>query len=79
MSLSSPNLGLIARDVRFWYAMLCDDWDKRGGDAARLRSEASRIEDDGVLRGYVRDEDGVKRSVSGLESSLWLFTPSNFE
>ena len=79
VSLSSPNLGLIARDVRFWYAMLCDDWDKRGGDAARLRSEASRIEDDGVLRGYVRDEDGVKRSVSGLESSLWLFSPSIFE
>ena len=79
VSLSSPNLGLIARDVRFWYAMLCDDWDKRGGDAARIRSEASRIEDDGVLRGYVRDEDGVKRSVSGLESSLWLFSPSNFE
>ncbi|KAL3806034.1 hypothetical protein ACHAXA_005244 [Cyclostephanos tholiformis] len=79
VSLSSPNLGLIARDVRSWYAMLCDDWEKRGGDAARLRSDASKIEDEGVLKGYVRDVDGVKRSVSGLESSLWLFSPSTFK
>jgi hypothetical protein len=79
VSLSSPNLGLIARDVRCWYAMLCDDWDRRGGDAARLRSDASMIEDEGALRGYVRDANGAKRSVSGMESSLWLFSPSNFK
>lgn len=79
VSLSSPNLGLIARDVRVWYAYLCDMEEKRKADGDRLRSEAWKIEDDGVLRGFVRDEEGVKQFVSGLESSLWLFSPSDFE
>lgn len=79
VSLSSPNLGLIARDVRVWYAHLCDMEEKRKADGDRLRSDAWKIEDDGVLRGFVRDEVGVKQFVSGLESSLWLFNPSDFE
>jgi len=53
--------------------------EKRKADGDRLRSEAWKIEDDGVLRGFVRDEEGVKQFVSGLESSLWLFNPSDFE
>jgi len=80
VSLSSPNLGLIARDVRLWYANLCNTWDKRKGDADRLRMEARKIEDEGVLKDYVRlDGTGEKRSVSGLESSLWIFSPGDFE
>jgi len=80
VSLSSPNLGLIARDVRLWYANLCNNWDKRKGDADRLREEARKIEDEGVLKDYVRiDGTGVKRSVSGLESSLWIFSPGDFD
>ena len=41
MTSSSPNLGLlIARDVRLWYAMLCDNW----RDTAQLlqRSRTSK-------------------------------------
>ena len=80
VSLSSPNLGLIARDVRLWYATLCNNWDKRKGDADRLREEAMMIEDEGVLKDYVRlDGVGEKRSISGLESSLWIFSPGDFE
>ena len=78
VALSSPSLGLIARDVRVWFALLCDDWDKRKGDADRLRSEALKIED-GVLKDFVRDENGTKRSVSGIESSLWLLSPLDFK
>lgn len=79
VSLSAPNLGLIARDVRVWYAYLCSVETKRKSDCDRLRSDACKIEDYGVLRGYVRDQEGVKQKVSGLESSLWLFSPSDFE
>lgn len=79
VSLTSPNLGLIARDVRLWYAMLCDNWEKRKGDADRIRLDALKIEDEGVLKGYVRDENGVKKTASSLESSLWLFSPNDFE
>jgi len=80
VSLSSTNLGLIARDVRLWYANLCNNWDKRKSDADRLRMEARKIEDEGVLKDYVRlDGSGEKRSVSGLESSLWIFSPGDFE
>jgi len=83
VSSSSPNLGLIARDVRLWYAMLCDNWEKREGDADRLRLGALKIEEEGVLKGFVRGAswgEGDKRmSVSGLESSLWLLSPLDFE
>ena len=74
ISLSSPNLALIARDVRLEYALLCDKWDKRKGDARKFRVDASRIEDEGVLK-----EFGGNTAVSGLVSSLWLFGPSNFK
>jgi len=79
VSLTSPNLGLIARDVRLWYAMLCDNWEKRKGDADRIRLDALKIEDEGVLKGYLRDENDVKKTASSLESSLWLFSPNDFE
>ena len=78
VALSSPSLGLIARDVRLWFALLCDDWNKRKGGADRLHSEALKIED-GVLKDFVRDENGTKRSVSGIESSLWLLSPLDFK
>ena len=71
---------MIARDVRLWYAMLCDNWEKRKGDADRIRLDALKIEDEGVLKGYLRDENsGVKKTASSLESSLWLFSPNDFE
>ena len=54
---SSPSLGLIARDVRLWYASLCDGWEKRKGDADRLRRAAAMIEKEGVLKGFATDED----------------------
>ncbi|KAL7539049.1 hypothetical protein ACHAWF_006282 [Thalassiosira exigua] len=76
--VSSPNLGLVARDVRMWYAMLCDNWDKRKGDADRLRLNAGEIDETGVLKEYVRSEDGTRQIVSGLESSLWFFSPLDF-
>lgn len=76
VSMSSPNLGLVARDVRLWYAMLCDSWDKRKGDADRLRLDASKIEETGVLAGFVKEKDGL---VSSLVSSLWLFSPLDLE
>ena len=79
VSSSSPHLGLIARDVRLWYALLCDDWEKREGDAERLRATARKIEEEGVLKGLARGEDEAIVSVSGLESSLWLLSPLDFE
>jgi hypothetical protein len=80
VSVSSANLSLIARDVRLWKAMLYDDWDKRERDADRLRRDALLIENDCTsLKGYVRDKEGIKQFVSGLEASLYLFSPSNFK
>ena len=76
VSASSANLSLIARDVRLWKAMLYDDWDKRDGDADRLRRDGLLIEEDSALKGYVRD---TEQFVSGLEASLYLFSPSNFK
>ena len=61
---------LIARDVRLWFALLCDDWDNRKGDADQ------RLD----MKDCVRDENGTKRSVSGgIESSLWLLSPLDFK
>lgn len=73
VSVSSPNLALIARDVRLEYALLCDKWDKRKGDAEKYRADAARIEKEGALKGF-----GAGTSVSGLISSLWLFSPMDF-
>ena len=69
--LSSPNLALVARDVRLEYALLCDKWDKRKGDADKFRLDALRIERDGALKHF--------SAVSGLVSSLWLFSPLDFK
>jgi hypothetical protein len=74
VSLSSPNLALIARDVRFEYALLCDKWDKRKSDAVKYRADAARIEKEGALKGFESET-----SVSGLISSLWLFSPMDFQ
>jgi tetratricopeptide (TPR) repeat protein len=73
VSLSSPNLGLIARDIRLEYALLCDKWDKRKGDADKYRLQASRIEREGALKDF-----GGNKFVSGLVSSIWLFSPLDF-
>ena len=59
MLLSSPNLCLIARNVRLWYAMLCDDWEKMSGDATRLCSDVSKIKDKGLLKRNLKEMDGV--------------------
>ncbi|KAL3783789.1 hypothetical protein HJC23_000378 [Cyclotella cryptica] len=74
VSLSSPHLGLIARDVRLEYALLCDSWDKRKSDADKLRLGASKIEREGALTGFAGS-----MFVSGLFSSTWLFSPLDFE
>jgi len=74
---SSPNLGLIARDVRLWYAMLCNNWEKRKGDADRLLADAQTIDTEMIFQGYSSEEE--KKRVSGMISSLWLFCPLDFE
>jgi len=74
---SSPNLGLIARDVRLWYAMLCNNWEKRKGDADRLLADAQTIDTEMIFQGYSSEEE--KKRVSGMISSLWLFSPLDFE
>lgn len=81
IALSSPNLGLIARDVRLWYAMLCNNWEKRTGDAHRLLADAEKIDRDIVFRGCCskKDQEERKKHVTGMVSSLWLFMPSDFE
>jgi len=75
IALSSPNLGLIARDVRVWYAMLCNNWEKRKGDADRLLADAQRIDEEMIFQG----EKKKKKRISGMISSLWLFNPIDFE
>jgi tetratricopeptide (TPR) repeat protein len=83
IALSSPNLGLIARDVRLWYAMLCNNWEKRKGDADRLLADAQKIEKDMIFQGHYSSsssqEGGKKKRVPGMISSLWLFNPIDFE
>ena len=75
VSLFSPNLALIGRDVRLEYALLCDKWDKRKGDAEKYRADASRIEQEGALK----DFGGDAAAVSGLVSSIWLISPLDFQ
>jgi tetratricopeptide (TPR) repeat protein len=80
IALSSPNLAFIARDVRLWYAMLCNNWEKRKGDADRLLADAQKIDKDMVFQGYSSSsQEGKKKRISGMISSLWLFNPIDFE
>lgn len=84
IALSSPNLGLIARDVRVWYAMLCNNWEKRKGDADRLLADAQRIDEEMIFQGYSslseeEKKNNKKKRISGMISSLWLFNPIDFE
>ncbi|KAL7473207.1 hypothetical protein ACHAXS_013661 [Conticribra weissflogii] len=87
ISLSSPSLGLIARDVRLWYATLCDNWEKRTGDASRLRTAATKIEREGVLKDIVGSAQSVNKngmnesenkSLPGILMSFWIFNPLDF-
>jgi len=84
IALSSPNLGLIARDVRVWYAMLCNNWEKRKGDADRLLADAQRIDEEMIFQGYSalteeeRKNKKKTKRISGMLSSLWLFNPIDF-
>ena len=75
IALSSPNLALVARDVRLWYGMLCNNWEKRKGDADRLLADAEKIDKDMVFQGL----QGEKKRFSGMVSSLSLFMPIDFE
>eukprot|EP00986_Skeletonema_menzelii_P012832 scaffold7214_cov152-Skeletonema_menzelii.AAC.19 len=82
IALSSPNLGFIARDVRLWYAMLCNNWEKRKGDADRLLADAQMIDEDMIFQGYSSPAEEKKmkeKLISGMVSSLWLFNPIDFE
>ena len=75
IALSSPNLALVARDVRLWYGMLCNNWEKRKGDADRLLADAEKIDKDMVFQGL----QGEKKRFSGMVASLSLFMPIDFE
>lgn len=71
VSLSSPNLALVARDVLLEYGLICDKQDKRASDAHKFRLDASKIETKGALKDF-------GGNVSGLVSSIWLFSPLDF-
>jgi hypothetical protein len=55
--------------------MLCNNWEKRKGDADRLLADAEKIDKDMVFQGL----QGEKKRFSGMVSSLSLFMPIDFE
>ena len=73
--MSTPSLGLIARDVRLWYAGLCSSWDgnSREGDALRLRDEAERIQC------WIYPSVPKEGKINSLEASLWPFSPQDLD
>ncbi|KAL3935315.1 MAG: hypothetical protein SGBAC_009143 [Bacillariaceae sp.] len=67
--IQHPSVLLELQDSYSSYAKLCENWDKREGDAKRLKDQATEIEN--------RLPDGWKGK-SGIYSSLWFWTPSDF-
>jgi len=55
--------------------MLCNNWEKRKGDADRLLADAEKIDKDMVFQGL----QGENKRFSGMVSSLSLFMPIDFE
>jgi hypothetical protein len=66
---TGPLERLDERDVLLQYAALCQDWEKREGDARRLLTRADEI-DSSLPGGWAR------RRKSGIQSSLWFWLPS---
>lgn len=64
-----PSVLLELQDSLKSYAKLCENWEKREGDAKRLQDQAMEIEN--------QLPDGWKGK-SGIYSSLWFWTPSDF-
>ena len=58
-----------ARNVHLAYSQLCDNWDKRQGDAAVHKQSAKALENELGLHW---------KSQSGLVSGLWFYTKSDF-
>lgn len=67
--LPGPAALLEVQDALLGYADLCRQWEKREGDSKRLEEEAININD--------QLPDGWKGK-SGIHSSLWFWTPSDF-
>ena len=65
----NPSSLLEIQDAYKGYSDLCRQWDKREGDAKRLKHEAIAIND--LL------PDGWKNR-SGMHSTLWFWTPGDF-
>ncbi|CAJ1966685.1 unnamed protein product [Cylindrotheca closterium] len=64
-----PSVLLELQDSYLSYAKLCENWEKRGGDAKQLKDRAMEIEN--------QLPDGWKGK-SGVYSSLWFWTPGDF-
>lgn len=73
--MSSPSIGLVARDVRLWYAALCSSWDgkSRKGDALRLRDEAESIQR------WIYPSALKEGKINSLDASLWPFSPQDLD
>ena len=73
--MSTPSVGLIARDVRLWYSALCSSWDgnSREGDALRLRDEAE------MIQRCIYPSVPKEGKINGLEASLWPFSPKDLD
>eukprot|EP00978_Attheya_sp_CCMP212_P010175 scaffold24444_cov48-Attheya_sp.AAC.1 len=64
-----PHAIIDARNVHMAYSQLCDNWDKRQGDAAVHKQTAKALENELGL---------YWKSQSGLVSGLWFYTKSDF-
>lgn len=67
--LQHPSVLLELQDSYLNYAKLCENWEKRQGDAKQLKEKAMEIEN--------QLPDGWKGK-SGIYSSLWFWTPGDF-
>jgi len=64
-----PHAIIDARNVHMAYSQLCDNWDKRQGDAAVHKQTAKALENELGL---------FWKSQSGLVSGLWFYTKGDF-
>jgi hypothetical protein len=67
--LPGINVLLELQDAQLGYAGLCRQWEKREGDATRLEAEANELNDQ-LPNGW--------KGKSGIHSTLWFWTPSDF-
>jgi hypothetical protein len=67
---TSPLGSLELQDALLEYSKLCAAWEKREGDAKRLEKESSEM-NERLPQGW--------RGKSGIHSSLWFWTPADFQ